>query len=382
MRAAPLGVRGTGFVAIVSGMAALALAVASCSDDARPPAAPEVDSGRVDAPGDTKDGGDGATDAGGDASDDFPVLKPVVLEDKQNHPLGIALDKDFVYWVNSKDGAVLRLSRSAKPLTKPETLSSGLATPERIAVDKTHAYVTSMVASESRVLKMPLAGAPVPEAFAIAEKHPRDILVDDTHVYWTNNQSLVVRRQAKTDTAGSAESVFAVSSSEGEPWGIAAFGDKLYVTTFAVGGNIYEHGKTPTFVPDAGSDDAKRAIAIAQDTALAIAVDAANVYWTVKNSGFVLQIPRTSPGSPTVLATKQNAPLGITVDDAFVYWCSNGGEKLLRVQKGGDALGPKPLADKQVGCSYVVTDGTFVYWTNEGGGTSSFEGQVMAMRLK
>lgn len=382
MRVAPLGVSGSGIVAVVLGTASLSLAVASCSDDERPPVAPEVDSGRVDAPGDTKDGGDGATDGGGDAGDEFPVLKPVVLEDKQNHPLGIALDKDYVYWANAKDGAVLRLSRGAKPLTKPETLSSGLATPERIAVDKTHVYVTSLVATESRVLKMPLTGAAVPEAFAIAEKHPRDIVVDDTHVYWTNSQNLVVRRQSKSETAGSAESVFAVSSLEGEPWGLAAFGDKLYVTTFAVGGNIYEHGKTPTFVPDAGSDDTKRTLAIAQDTALAIAVDAANVYWTVKNSGFVLQIPRTTPGSPTVLATKQNAPLGIAVDDTFVYWCSNGGERLLRVQKGGDAAGPKVLADKQVGCSYVVTDGTFVYWTNEGTGTSSFEGQVMAMRLK
>lgn len=377
MRGASLGGPGSKIFVVALGASVLALAIASCGDEDHAPVAPDLDAGSSDGATDTKDGGDGGGDAG-----DFPLLKPIVLQEKQNHPLGIALDKDYVYWVNNKDGTVLRLSRAAKPLSKPETLTSGLATPERIAVDKTHAYVTSLLASESRVLKLPLAGTPTPEAFAIAERHPRDILVDDTHVYWTNSKDLVVRRQAKTDTAGTAESVFAVSSLEGEPWGLAAFGDKLYITTFSVGGNVYEHGKAPTFVPDAGSDDAKRALAIAQDTALAIAVDAANVYWTVKNSGFVLQIPRSTPGSPTVLADKQNAPLGITVDDGFVYWCSNGGEKMMRVPKGGDAGGAKTLAEKQVGCSYVVTDGTFVYWTNEGGGTTSFEGQVMAMRLK
>lgn len=364
------------------------VAVASCGEDVRAPVAPEVDAG---------DAGVADTRDAADAPGDFPLLKPVVIQDKQNHPLGIALDSQFVYWINNKDGSVRKLARDAKPLTEAATLVSGMASPERLAVDGTHVYFTSLSVDASKVVRAPLTGGGTFDVFALGERDPRDILVDATHVYWTNNRDRVVRRQLKA--SGAAETVFDVASADGEPWGIAQFADKLYVTTYAVGGNIYEHPKTPSFVPDAGdagaSDAAtdaasdasgaggKRAIAIAQDTALAVAVDAANVYWTVKNTGFVLQIPRTGSGSPLVLADKQSAPLGIAIDDKYVYWCTNGGEgQLRRVKIGGDPAGSTVLAEKQTACSYVVTDGNFVYWTTEGPGTTFFQGSVMAMRLK
>lgn len=369
-------------------VALVGVAVASCGDEARAPVAPDVDAG--DAGADTKDAAD--------ASGDFPLLKPVVIQDKQNHPLGIAIDSKFVYWINNRDGAVRKLARDAKPLTDAATLVSGMASPERLAIDGTHVYFTSLSADTSKVVRTPIAGGGTFEVFALGERDPRDILLDATHVYWTDNRDRTVRRQAKA--SGVAETVFDVAAGDGEPWGIAQFADKLYVTTYAVGGNIYEHPKTPSFVPDAGdaggdagaSDAAsdggdggsgKRPIAIAQDTALAVAADATNVYWTVKNTGFVLQIPRTGSGSPLVLADKQSAPLGVAIDDKYVYWCSNGGEgQLRRIKIGGDPAGSTLLADKQTGCSYVVTDGTFVYWTAEGPGTTFFQGNVMAMRLK
>ncbi len=356
------------------------LAIASCSDEAHAPVAPDPDAGDVGGT-DAKDGGADAKDAA-DAPDDFPLLKPVVIQDKQNHPLGIALDSKYVYWVNNKDGAVLRLARTAKPITKAETLASGMSSPERLAVDASHVYFTSLFVDASKIVRVPLAGGPT-EMFAIDERHPRDILLDATHVYWTNDRDLTIRRQGKAESPGSAATVFMVASGDGQPWGLSQFSDKLYVSTYAVGGNIYEHSKTPTFVPDAGPDDTKRVLAIAQDTALVVAVDANNVYWTVKNTGLVLQIPRTTPGSPTVLADKQAVPLGIAIDDTYVYWCNSATDgQLRRIKIGGDPAGSTLLADKQIGCAYVATDGNYVYWTNEGPGTTFFQGSVMAMRLK
>jgi hypothetical protein len=57
---------------------------------------------------------------------------------------------------------------------------------------------------------------------------------------------------------------------------------------------------------------------------VALAVDAANLYWAedgVSALGRILSVP-LSGGTITTLAINQNDPLGIVVDDRSVYWAN------------------------------------------------------------
>jgi hypothetical protein len=107
------------------------------------------------------------------------------------------------------------------------------------------------------------------------------------------------------------------------------------------------------------------ALAIHQDGARALAVDATHVYWT---AGGEVRAAPLAGGETIALATGQRTPWGIAVDGGRVYWVNSvtPGQVMSVAVTGGE---PQVVADLQARPKKLaVRDGT-VYWTNSGNGT-------------
>jgi hypothetical protein len=115
-------------------------------------------------------------------------------------------------------------------------------------------------------------------------------------------------------------------------------------------------------------------IATTEQPALALAVDATNVYWTAGSS--VLQCSKTSCTTPAVLATDSATVQWLAVDATSVDWITHEGSAVARCTVGGCAQSPVVIPYENVwdiaaaspgarwaGGSYAV-ETTDVYWVD------------------
>ena len=131
-------------------------------------------------------------------------------------------------------------------------------------------------------------------------------------------------------------------------------------------------GRSDAAAPSATGDDACGAsdgvvvLATGTQSAVALVVDAANVYWTTTPlcidpcdvQGQVLQCSKCGCSAPTVLAT-DSAGLGdLAVDATSVYWV-NGNGSVLKVPIGGGETTTLEVADARD----LAVDSTNLYWT-------------------
>ena len=124
---------------------------------------------------------------------------------------------------------------------------------------------------------------------------------------------------------------------------------------------------------------------------MAIAVDAANVYWT-EASGNVMQAP-LGGGTPFTLASGQPGPTGIAVQGGSVYWLDLGSASsssdaaINTVPVGGGAI--VTLAHQVAGCdigaggepNVIAVDSTSVYYSASPSHGSSSASQVLSVPL-
>ncbi|XYI03365.1 lipoprotein receptor [Sorangium sp. So ce1128] len=156
-------------------------------------------------------------------------------EDNNTSPHLIALDEQFVYWVDrSERGTVNRTSRNTGDSIK---LAEDQPFPYAIAVDRDHVYWTNsprMGGSNelSAVMRVPKGGArnatrlwTPAEDDEVANPSPDCIAVDDNdrYVYWTDQGSSRVLRKRKD-----ANEPQEVLYQGGTPRGIALHGEYVY----------------------------------------------------------------------------------------------------------------------------------------------------------
>jgi hypothetical protein len=120
-----------------------------------------------------------------------------------------------------------------------------------------------------------------------------------------------------------------------------------------------------------------------------IAVDGANVYWSVCRTvgstlGAVMTVPKAG-GTPTALASGVICPRSLAVDATNVYWTSSDSAtaagQVMKVPIAGGAPGVLASGLSRPGFGIAV-DATNVYWTNSGYYTTSFaDGTVMTVPI-
>jgi len=102
-------------------------------------------------------------------------------------------------------------------------------------------------------------------------------------------------------------------------------------------------------------------LAMSEPSAWAIAIDAANVYWTTLDS---VRSCAKNNCVPTTIANNQQLPRGIATDANNVYWTTSGS---VQACAKNNCTTPIALATAQTALG-IATDGVDVYWAETAGG--------------
>jgi hypothetical protein len=227
---------------------------------------------------------------------------------------------------------------------QPFVLAPGGVGPENfggIAVDAQSVYWTRD--KEGTLLKVPVDGGAV-VTLASGETRPTDIAIDATNVYFNSETQIM-----KVPIGGGTVTELAT----GAPLNIALDGANVYWTVYegntqnAIGKVPIAGGATTTFVSNQGG-------------ALGIAVDATNVYWTDSTGGNVMRMP-IAGGAITTVASGRSYPEDIAVDVSNVYWLESvtSGAFMKAPLDGG---APIALASGQDYPYGLAIDETNAYW--------------------
>jgi hypothetical protein len=320
------------------------------------------------------DGGptDGSHDlAGGDLTNREDAGAPTVVATLTGVPVSLALSGGNLYFTLSQtaagnDGKVQTVSTSGGAVT---TLASDLRQPGAIAVSGSNVYWedTEAVSNSSNVMSVSTAGGGTTSEVAVCTTMTR-IPIAGASLYGLTNHTEEVSSfpLAGTNPAGTLivpaippNGIVAIDSD-----GSALF----YIQANGAGGqDLFQ-------VPVAGGAATSLATNVTTGSVDGdyLLDDATTVYWSDSGTGSVFSVPRTTGGTPKVLATFNtgSAPVQIVLDGDNIYALEY--QTLTRFPKAGGT--PVILAsvsgagtDRYVGAPgnvvALAVDDTFVYWT-------------------
>jgi hypothetical protein len=279
------------------------------------------------------------------------VCQPMALATAQDQPWGIALGSSNCYWTNRDNGTVMTVA--AAGTGTPSPVASSQSSPTSIATDTMNVYWVDTTNGGS-VLECALGGCTTPTPLAAGQASPWGIAVPTSggEVYFTAGAAAWA---ISLEDGG----VSALGSESGTPNAIVTDGSSVYWSDAT--GAVYQCA-----LPG-GCTTPTQLSAPAGQPSLGIAVDSANVYFTLGGGttpGAVWKVPKGGTGAATLMTTA-NSPVGIAVDPStsFVYWTDAGDGTVMKMSTG-DAGAPVTLASAQSNPTGIVLDSTYVYWTN------------------
>jgi len=287
------------------------------------------------------------------------------LYDDLGAPNDLAIDSEYIYWVNYQDGKLQRLPKVGGTPLLLARFSQYAA--HYLDVDGSYVYVDD---GDDRIVRIPKGGG-APEVLTEAQFNPHSLRVDGSGVYWLTGTVLVgseggVIKTALTGggtqtlTKGKyigpgaltldADSVyFSIMGQLGEgqgsvyrvrktgdmpevpiagvaltaPFALTVVGLDLFVTTGASTGqkgSILRFPKNAVGVPPSAS------IVDNQLGLIGLTNDGQSLFWLVTTGsiygGSVLTIP-IAGGAPRVLSNPEQLDVALAVDDAYVYWINS-----------------------------------------------------------
>jgi hypothetical protein len=281
--------------------------------------------------------------------------QPIQIIGAQSRPAFLAVTPTDVFVTGSVNYTITRGSILGGPV---ETVASGGSVafgPQGIAV--TGGYVLWASNPGGEIWRAaPHSADPELVKLAAGQGAPIGVASDGVYVYWTSYDGGTIARTRIRQRVGDVVEVLAAG--QDHPWGIAVRGGSVFWTNALGGGSIMRLdlpavcGSPPPpptpLVPAAGG------------MPLAIAVDAASVYWVDRAA--VKKVP-IGGGTPVVLASGQNDPAGLVVDDHHIYWSNYAGGTVTRANLDGSD--PHDVASGQRQPFSMAADDLAIYWVND-----------------
>ena len=249
-----------------------------------------------------------AARADGGNEDLLPVpANATLLAHSQNHPRGLQLVGNTVYWLNAGGRTVGKkgvFSASSSGGGNVTTLMASDADVMAMGADATHAYF--LAPREGRVFKVANNGG-IPEELAATTDISRGLVIDEANVYWAENAGIY---------------------------------------------RVPKAGGKPALVTEAGIPDV-------------LQVDESHVYWYSTLAGVISRAPKKGGAASKVHADDKHTLHMFLVDgpDVFVSYGANEKMVIEKVPKGGGT--PVKIAEGQIPGADFAADANFVYWITE-----------------
>jgi hypothetical protein len=317
----------------------------------------------------------------------------VTLASQQAEPGLIAVDSNYVYWIDYCGGDVGSFgcegTISKVPLTggQPVQLATGQLLPSGLVVGRDNVYWSVPFYSQyspadaGRVLMVPSDGGnPTILWTAPGQNSPSSLTTDGTNLYWSTSGS----------SSTSDYSIMSLPLDGNSDAGPQVLCDLCSASAMVVSQNnlSWVNGIESVSTLDLQGDGGPQLVGSTQDGPLQqIAADGQNLYFTDLNdyglpfdlqaTGSVMIVP-TVGGTPAALATAQAQPYGIVVDGDNLYWANGGVASLLDDCNNGtimrlslDSGVLTQLASGQSSPAALAVDDTSLYWINQASSSSN-----------
>ncbi|WP_433935996.1 hypothetical protein AB3662_14900 [Sorangium cellulosum] len=301
---------------------------------------------------------------------------PIPVAVAQVHPVSLRVTAGGVAWISGttfdeagmarQDGEVKVAPRDGG---EPLILGAAQPSPRDLAIDEERQVVFWTNAEAGTLMAAPLGGGE-PRALLEDLKQPEGLSLSDGALTWTELWGGGVFRATLSGAGadvelGAPEELAPPDAAVASPYRVASAGDTVCWT---YQGTL---GRTDGAVV-CSRGGATQLVASEQLTPREIALDvdgqgnAAAVYWASFEGGSIFRaaLGEDAIGQASEVVSGQGQLNGLALDEAYVYWTRRDEGAVVRMPKDGDA--PEVLASQQRRPGDVAVDEAAVYWINEG----------------
>ncbi|HTN82662.1 MAG TPA: hypothetical protein VL242_03230 [Sorangium sp.] len=301
---------------------------------------------------------------------------PVPVAVAQVHPVSLRVAAGGVAWVSGttfdetgtarQDGELKVTPRDGG---EPLILGAAQASPRDLAVDEAREVVFWTNAEDGTLMVAPLAGGEPRELLGDL-KQPEGLSLSGDVLTWTELWGGGVFRATVSGSGaevelGAPEELARPDAVVESPYRVASAGDAVCWTYQGTLGSA-------DGVVACSLGGSTRTVATGQLTPREIALDvdgqgnAVAVYWASFEGGSVFRAALTGGeiGEASAVVSDQGQLNGIALDDEHVYWTRRDEGTVVRMPKDGGE--PEVLASRQQRPGDIAVDELAVYWINEG----------------